>query len=119
MMNGSTIERAPGMYDSDRCRFCHDFWFKARPWICVDCFARAAELMKTEGWQSPELKANNGWQKISEEDAPQGQPFLLCDARGAIALGWRRSDGEWETDLPRGIDFEPVWWQVVPKAPTE
>ena len=112
------IEREPGMYDSDRCRFCHDFWFKARPYVCVDCFARAAELMKSEGWHAPNVAQNNGWIAIAAEAPPRGQPILLCCERGTTAIGWACEDGELETDLPRGIEFEPLWWQQLPGAPT-
>ena len=105
------------MYDSDRCQFCHDFWFKARPFVCVDCFERAAQLMKSEGWQAPVVAANNGWIAIVDEPAPREQPILLCCSRGTIVIGWARDDGELETDLPRGIELEPLWWQMSPLSP--
>ncbi len=111
------IQREPGMYESDRCRFCHEFWFKARPYVCQDCFERAAQLMRSEGWQSPVVASNNGWVSIAEQAPPQGQPILLCCARGTTAIGWARNAGKVETDLPRGIEFEPLWWQQLPKPP--
>lgn len=113
------IEREPGMYDSDRCKFCHDFFFKARPYICVDCFKEAEELMRSEGWQAPDVAQNNGWIAIAEQAPPRQQPVLLCDERQTIAIGWANVNDDLETDLPRGIAFEPIWWQLPPAPPAK
>lgn len=37
----STCSTAPvcrGMYVSDRCKLCHEFDEKAKPWICAPCW---------------------------------------------------------------------------------
>ena len=85
----------------------------------MDCFVRAQELMRAEGWQEPVMTQNNGWSKISERTPPLGTPILLCCERGTVAIGWAREDGELQNDLPRGIEFEPIWWQANPICPQE
>ncbi len=46
-----------GMYESERCKFCHDFGPKVRPRVCGDCFAMALELAASEGWTPPDTGA--------------------------------------------------------------
>jgi hypothetical protein len=35
---GSPAPIAKGMGQSDRCRFCGEFYEKAKPWICPECW---------------------------------------------------------------------------------
>lgn len=44
------ITMPEGMYESERCKFCHDFGLKVRPRVCEIYFDLALELAASEGW---------------------------------------------------------------------
>jgi predicted amidophosphoribosyltransferase len=46
-----------GMFASDRCKFCHDFWDKEKPYICPDCWQSIKEVIKEyKNELCPEIK---------------------------------------------------------------
>lgn len=109
--------REEGMYESDRCKFCAQFGEKIRPRVCKDCFEMAVDMLEQEGWFPPAAESQHGWISVHTLLPSTEQYVLLCSETGGTAMGGLRADGRWEVDVPRGAEFEPLYWRVPPTVP--
>ena len=99
-----TSETAEGMFASDRCKFCLDYYEKAKPWICPSCWGMIKNVVGEYPEEFGEIIAK----------AQEVQPEIAAKLRDVETML-----SQLAKDAHRAGDEQTVWFCRARKAEME